>query len=58
MIIQQRNKYTKSQYVHRWIAGDGNVKIAIHHSNIIVIKIPEGSYCSKYDTEKKWTKNN
>lgn len=53
----------KTQYVHRWNAGDSNVKTVIlskviHHSNISPIKIPEESYCSKYNMEKKWPKNN
>ena len=52
------HKYMRIQYVHKWNAGDSNVKIVIHHSNMTPIKIREGSYCSKYDIEKKWPKNN
>lgn len=48
----------KTYYVHRWKAGDSNVKAVIlskviHGSNITPIKTPEGSYCSKYDVGKK-----
>lgn len=48
----------KTYYVHRWSAGDSNIKVAIlskviHGSNTTPIKTPEGFYCSKYDVGKK-----